>query len=164
MTRKIGRPSDYKPEYCDRIIECGLKGMHVYQMCKEFMCSQQTLYAWASQNEEFLEAFTCARQFAKGVMLDRVDANIENKDAQPKLLEAKATFLTDYVQINGFQEENDPIKQIEMLIKAVDRGERSAKVAEMMCSAIEKRINATERLELEPLLKKLEASIEAQNK
>lgn len=160
MTRKIGRPSDYKPEYCDKIIELGLQGKHVYQMCKELLVGSATLYRWAEEHEDFREAFTCAREFAKGELLDRVADLSDNKNAQPKLLELKATFLTDYVRINGFAEETDPIKQIEMLIKAVDRGERSAKCAEMMANAIEKRINARERLELEPLLKKLEEAIE----
>lgn len=156
-----GRPTVYKDEFCDKIIELGLAGKHVYQMCKELRVSHETLYRWGRENPEFHEAFTCARQFAKAAMLDRVDELMDNKNAQPKLVELKATFLTDYVMINGFQQEKDPAAQIEMLIKAVDRGERSPRTAEMMANAIEKRIKAREAGELEPLIEKLKEAIEA---
>lgn len=161
MKRKIGRPSDYRPEYCDKIIECGLEGMHVYQMCKEFMCSTQTLYTWAETHPEFFDAFTCARDFSKAVMLERSQELFADKNAQPKLIEMNMRFMTDYVRINGFIAQKDPIKRMELLIEAVDRGERSPETAEKMAAVIERSISAKERVELEPLLKRLEASIEA---
>lgn len=156
-----GRPTVYKDEYCDKIIELGLAGKHVYQMAKELRVSCETLYEWGRVYPQFSESFTCARQFAKAAMLDRVDQLMDNKNAQPKLVELKATFLTDYVMINGFQEEKNPVAQIEMLIKAVDRGERSPKTAELMANAIEKRLKAQEASELEPLIAKMKEVIEA---
>lgn len=159
MAIKVCRPSDYKPEFADKVLELGIQGKHVYQMCLELRCSQSTLYRWAEDHKDFREAFTCARHWAKGALMDRVDGNVENKEAQPKLLELKATFLTDYVKLNGFEETDDPVKQLEILIKAVSRGDRSPKTAELMANAIEKRIKAEQELELRPLLEQLREAI-----
>lgn len=158
-TGEVGRPTDYKPEYCDRIKEMGKRGLHVYQIALALECSLESLYRWADKYPEFSEAFTCARAWSKGAMLNRVDECTTNPDAQPKLLEMKATFLTDYVRINGFNQTKDPIKQLELLIEAVNNGERSPRTAEMMANAIEKRIKAEQELELKPLLEKLQQAI-----
>ncbi len=57
----MARPSEYKPEYCDKIIELGGTGASVAEMAFELGCVKQTLFNWAGQHEEFLDAFTRAK-------------------------------------------------------------------------------------------------------
>jgi len=56
-----GRPSEYDPAYCERIIELGESGASIAEMAYELGCCKNTLTAWANANEEFLNAFTRAK-------------------------------------------------------------------------------------------------------
>lgn len=57
----MARPSEYDPAYCERIIELGQQGKSVAQMAYELGCCKNTLTNWASEHEEFLNAFTRAK-------------------------------------------------------------------------------------------------------
>lgn len=61
-----GRPTDYKPEYCDLVKELGAQGYSVVEMAAEIGVARGTLETnWPSANPEFLEAFTQARQLSQ---------------------------------------------------------------------------------------------------
>ena len=55
-----GRPSDYKPEYCQRIIDFMSKGNFKFQFASEIDVHIDTLYAWVEKHEEFSEAVRLA--------------------------------------------------------------------------------------------------------
>jgi transposase len=58
-----GRPTDYKPEYCELVIELGRKGMSVVEMASEIGVARNTLETlWTAKHPEFQEAFTKARE------------------------------------------------------------------------------------------------------
>jgi hypothetical protein len=58
-----GRPSDYRPEYCNRVIELGRLGMSVVEMAAEIGVSRNTLEtSWPAAHPAFLEAFELARE------------------------------------------------------------------------------------------------------
>lgn len=56
------RPTDYRPEYCDLVIEQGKLGKSVTQMAVACGVVKQTLFNWAAEHPEFLDAFTRAKQ------------------------------------------------------------------------------------------------------
>lgn len=56
-----GRPSDYRPEFCNTVIECGKLGKSVAQMALACGVSKKTLLEWANVHEEFRNAFTQAK-------------------------------------------------------------------------------------------------------
>jgi hypothetical protein len=60
-----GRPTDYRAEYCERVIELGKQGYSHAMIASELGCSRQTLHNWASANHEFLDAITHARDEAQ---------------------------------------------------------------------------------------------------
>jgi hypothetical protein len=60
-----GRPEEYKPEYCERVIELGKDGCSVVQMACHLGVVKQTLHNWSGQHEEFLDAFTRAKQHSQ---------------------------------------------------------------------------------------------------
>lgn len=53
-----GRPSDYDPAYCERLIELGEQGASVAEMAYELGVVKQTLFNWSEAHPEFLDAFT----------------------------------------------------------------------------------------------------------
>lgn len=57
-----GRPTDYDPAYCERLIECGKQGMSKAEMACSLDVSRQTLDNWASAHPEFLEALQRAME------------------------------------------------------------------------------------------------------
>lgn len=61
-----GRPSDYDPSYCDRVVELGRTGASVVEMATEIGVARATLEAnWPEAHPEFLEALTYARQLSQ---------------------------------------------------------------------------------------------------
>ena len=58
--KKFGRPTDYLPEYCDRVIEWGRLGKSKAWMCAELDITPQTMDNWCEANPDFLEAITRA--------------------------------------------------------------------------------------------------------
>ena len=51
-----GRPTDYDPSYCDKVVEWGALGKSKTWMAAELDCTRQTLEHWAAANPEFLHA------------------------------------------------------------------------------------------------------------
>lgn len=61
-----GRPSDYDPKYCGRVIELGKQGFSVVEMAADIGVARATLETnWPAANPEFLEAFTRARELSQ---------------------------------------------------------------------------------------------------
>ena len=51
-----GRPSEYDPAYCERVIELGSEGMGRAEIAAELEVARQTLTNWGDQHPEFLAA------------------------------------------------------------------------------------------------------------
>lgn len=56
-----GRPSEYDPTYCERIIALGEGGASVAEMAYELGVVKQTLFNWSDAHPEFMDAFTRAK-------------------------------------------------------------------------------------------------------
>ena len=94
-----GRPSLYKPEYCDRVIELGREGMSVVEMAAEIGVSRSTLEeAWPAAHEEFSEAFARARELSQAwwERQGRVGLTAERFNAQVYSRSMAARFPKDW--------------------------------------------------------------------
>ncbi|MGD0252390.1 MAG: hypothetical protein ABSC01_06795 [Verrucomicrobiota bacterium] len=60
-----GRPTLYKPEYCERVIELGRQGQSLHQMSADLDVSFVTLTAWRDKYPEFQAAITRARELSQ---------------------------------------------------------------------------------------------------
>lgn len=60
----MGRPSEYKPEFCDLVITCGEQGDSAAQMAAKCGVIRATLRDWATQFPEFSTAFARARELS----------------------------------------------------------------------------------------------------
>ena len=61
-----GRPTDYKQEFCQQIIEFGKEGMSKAEICLELDICKQTMLNWCDQHEEFLDAVNKAMHYSQG--------------------------------------------------------------------------------------------------
>lgn len=59
---KVGRPSDYKPEYCQMLIDHMAQGLSFEAFGGIVDCSKETLYTWSEKHPEFLDAKKIATQ------------------------------------------------------------------------------------------------------
>jgi len=57
-----GRPTDYKPEYCQRVVELAKEGMSLTEIASNLDCARSSLYEWAEVHPAFSDALTRARQ------------------------------------------------------------------------------------------------------
>lgn len=56
-----GRPTTYKPEYCEAVIELGKEGKSRVQIACMLDVGRSSLDDWAEKNPEFSEALTRAK-------------------------------------------------------------------------------------------------------
>lgn len=56
-----GRPTAYRPEFCERVIECGRKGYSLAEMASDLGVIRETLSNWEGEFPEFFEAMKHAR-------------------------------------------------------------------------------------------------------
>ena len=60
--RSVGRPSSYRREYCDQIIEAMAGGFSAEAAAAKIGISARSLFYWQLQHEEFLQATQEGRQ------------------------------------------------------------------------------------------------------
>jgi len=63
IRREIGRPTKYSPEWAEGFCALIAEGQSVVEICaKPDMPSQQSVYTWLKQDEDFLERYARARE------------------------------------------------------------------------------------------------------
>ena len=58
---RAGRPSTYKPEYCEQVMEYMCKGYSLSAFAGSIGQSRETMYEWCSKHPEFSDAVCRAR-------------------------------------------------------------------------------------------------------
>lgn len=66
MNTKLGRPTTYKPEYCQMLIDHMASGLSFESFAGVCRVSKQTIYDWLNANPDFLDAKS------KGLELNRL--------------------------------------------------------------------------------------------
>lgn len=57
-----GRPSKYKPEYCDLVVEHGAEGCSPEEISAKIGVPRRTMQSWAEQHPEFSAALERAKE------------------------------------------------------------------------------------------------------
>ena len=66
MAGKIGRPTDYDPAMCEKVIALAMEGAGRLETCLELGIVPQTMLNWERDHPAFLEATTHARALSQG--------------------------------------------------------------------------------------------------
>jgi transposase-like protein len=61
-----GRPSIYRPEFCEQAIEYLKTGASIEELGLELDVGYSTIYQWMHEHEEFAEAIKQGREYSKG--------------------------------------------------------------------------------------------------
>ena len=78
--RPVGRPTLYKPEFCETIIKCGEEGMSVAEMAKACGVSKQCLHEWVAAHEDFGDAFTRAKALSQAWWEEQARIGLYTRD------------------------------------------------------------------------------------
>jgi len=60
-----GRPTKYKKEYCQQIVEAMAGGKSVLQFAAEAGVSKSSIYLWAQQHNEFSDALSRGKELGE---------------------------------------------------------------------------------------------------
>ncbi len=82
-----GRPTDYRPEYCTKIIDVCGGGASVTEFAHEINTTPQTIYNWSKAHPEFFDAFTRARAACQTWWERKVRENLQNREYNSRLVE-----------------------------------------------------------------------------
>lgn len=77
-----GRPSKYTKTMCSAIIDCGKEGMCLAEMAAELDVSRATLFNWANEYPEFLDAFTRAQELAEAYWAGQLRAGLKKSPSE----------------------------------------------------------------------------------
>lgn len=93
-----GRPSSYKPEYCNRVIALGSRGKSKAQIAAALGVVRVTLDNWANSNPEFLNALNIARELALAWWEDQGQSGLtaDKFNATAFIFQMKNRFRADY--------------------------------------------------------------------
>jgi transposase-like protein len=98
--RPVGRPSKYKPEYCERILEMAAEGASMAEYAAEFGIDRTTLFDWRDQHEEFSTALARAKILEQAWFEREARMNMKNKEFNANLWyrSALSRFRDDYAE------------------------------------------------------------------
>lgn len=61
----MARPTDYREEYCEDVLDYGRAGKSVTWIATEIGVCKQTVHNWMAAHPEFLDAMTRAKELAQ---------------------------------------------------------------------------------------------------
>lgn len=98
--RPVGRPSKYRPEYCDEIIELGKNGKSIAQMAAHFDVDKASVFRWAEEHEDFRTALARAKAHSQKWWEDQAQKNLSDRNfnAQLWLKSVASRFRDDYTE------------------------------------------------------------------
>jgi len=73
--KQIGRPTDYRLEFCQRAADLCLHGATDFEVAQEFDVSVRTLYRWKAEHPEFRQALKVGKDLSD----DRVEASLYHR-------------------------------------------------------------------------------------
>lgn len=134
VKRPVGRPTKYKPEYCEQIIELGKQGKSIAQMASYFDVDKASIYDWAASQEDFSTALARAKAHSQTWWEDQAQKNMSDRNfnAQLWLKSVASRFREDYTekQVTELTGANGGAVQVETKskidVKALDPDQREA--------------------------------------
>ena len=81
----IGRPTDYRPESCERFIEMSSQGMGIIEIAAGLGVTRQTLYNYCERYPEFLDAYTRGKELCQAWWEMRGREGLDNREFNPGL-------------------------------------------------------------------------------
>ena len=119
-----GRPTEYRPEYDDLIVERAQEGACFTEFAAEVGVSRQTLHNWKKAHPSFLDAYTRAEQVGEAYWAKklRTELMLDNKANAPlvKLYFANRFNWSDKITSEHTGKDGAPIQHAISLANLTD--------------------------------------------
>jgi hypothetical protein len=99
LKRPVGRPSEYRPDFCEIVTAMGAAGFSKAQIAYELNVVKNTLNSWSEAHPEFLTAMEHAREMSQGWWENQGQAGIwggKQFSAQAYNLQVRNRFPDDW--------------------------------------------------------------------
>jgi len=96
-TRPVGRPTDYRPEFCQKAIDLCERGATDDELAECFEVSTRTIFRWKAEHPEFCQAVRVGKQVAD----DRVERSLYQMATGRYVVEQQAIK----VKLSQYEEE-----------------------------------------------------------
>lgn len=95
-----GRPSNFREEYCDKVIEYGKLGMSRVEMAANLKCGYDTFLLWQEKNPKFLasvnEAVRLSQAWWESKGRDATFGGVQGFNATSFIFNMKNRFKDDW--------------------------------------------------------------------
>jgi len=157
---ELGRPTDYKPEFDDKIIELAKKNWSMWEIAAEFEVAYKTMWCWTEKQDSFRNAYARAKTIQTGGILKEIRENADNRNYNhncPNMrLKYEAGFLEQpKVRIKGISKGSHSDKANKVLDE-IEEGNLTADDASKMTNVVATIAKIDEVTELRDKVEKLE--------
>ena len=97
---KMGRPTLYKPEFCEQVIELGKQGKSITQMAAKLEVDKASLLKWKNEKDEFSTALRVALTYSQDWWEDNAQTGLVDRNFNAALWKHCVTsrFREDYAE------------------------------------------------------------------
>jgi hypothetical protein len=117
--RPVGRPSEYDPAFCERVVRLGKEGRSRAEIASALDCSRTTLAAWEREHPEFMNALHRAKDEELAWWEAKARTGIDKGSAFNSALWAKSVSgrfpnepYRERVQVTG--KDDGPIQHVDL--------------------------------------------------
>jgi len=174
----VGRPTKYKPEYDDMIIEFAKNGCPETNLvtndhfCDLFDCCEHSLYEWASKHESFSQAFARAQAIARRRWVDVAANNLVlNKEfsfdgrSWATILRNKMGYDNKaYIRFPDLAKTEKITDRVKLTLDYLFKGLISIEDCEKLMTTFKTAITVENEAELRPLVEHLQQELESRKK
>ena len=97
---KMGRPSVYRPEFCEQVIALGKQGKSITQMAAKLEVDKASLLKWKDEKDDFSTALRVALTYSQDWWEDKAQTGLIDRNFNAALWKHCVTsrFREDYAE------------------------------------------------------------------
>jgi hypothetical protein len=97
---KMGRPSVYRPEFCEQVIALGKQGKSITQMAAKLEVDKASLLKWKNEKDDFSTALRVALTYSQDWWEDKAQTGLIDRNFNAALWKHCVTsrFREDYAE------------------------------------------------------------------
>lgn len=118
--RPVGRPSKYKPEYCERVIEDMSTGLSLTAFAGSIPVARSTINVWMDQHPEFSEAV----KVGTSARVRRLEMDLLTADQGPRV--TSRIFALKNAAPDEWKDKHDHNVEGAITVEIVRFGDRSS--------------------------------------
>lgn len=118
-----GRPSTYRPEYCELVVELGSEGKSRTQIAAKLGTTRETLSQWSKTHPEFSVALKVSKEYEQAWWEEMGQMGLsmgKSFNATAFIFQMKNRFRADYTDVHRLEHSGD--EAFLAIMKAISGG------------------------------------------